>query len=165
MRGRSAFANYVSARSTRLLRIAYLLCRDWHTAEDLVQAALGKAWVAWPRITKDPDAYVYRILITTRNSWWRRRWHGEIPTGDLPEAAGGTDTADLVSRQVALWDALGRLSRQQRAVVVLRYFEDFSEERIAEALGCGPGTVKVHAHRALARLRVDPELATIATDR
>jgi len=152
------FAEFVTARSARLLRVAYLLTRDWALAEDLLQTSLAKAWTAWRRIEGDPEPYVRRILVNTYTSWWRRRWHHERPTDELPERPGpdqhaGYDDRDQLTR------ALGRLPRQQRAVLVLRYYEDLSEAQIADALGISAGTVKSHAAKAIARLRMDPELA------
>lgn len=153
MRDRPEFAEYVAARKTRLLRTAYLLCRDWGIAEDLVQVSLTKAWVAWPRVDGDPDAYVYRILVNVHNSWWRRRWRGEIPTADIPDH--GAETVDRAAERDAVWHALARLGRRERAAVVLRYFEDLSHERIAQVLECSPGTVRSQISRALLKLRVD----------
>jgi RNA polymerase sigma-70 factor (sigma-E family) len=149
------FDAFVAARSTALLRTAYLLTRDHGRAEDLVQTALAKAWFHWSRIESDnPEPYVRRILVTTYASWWRRRWTGEVPTEELPEspAPSGEDGLDL-------WDALGRLPRRQRAVVVLRFYEDLSEAETARVMGTSPGTVKSQTSKALAKLRLDPALA------
>ncbi|WP_432923778.1 sigma factor [Microbispora sp. CA-135349] len=84
MRDRADFERYVEQRSDRLLRTAYLFCRDWATAEDLLQTAPAKAWLAWRRVGENPDPYVYRILANTHASWWRRRWRGEQPADVLP---------------------------------------------------------------------------------
>jgi DNA-directed RNA polymerase specialized sigma24 family protein len=84
---KSGYDEFVAARSPRLLRVAYLLTRDWGEAEDLLQTALMKAWFAWTRIDGEPDAYVRRIIATTFVSWRRRRWTGEISRGELPENA------------------------------------------------------------------------------
>jgi RNA polymerase sigma-70 factor (sigma-E family) len=159
MSERPEFASYVAERSPRLLRTAFLLCRDWAIAEDLVQAALTKAWLAWRRIGDDPDPYVYRILVNTHHSWWRRRWHGEVPTESLPDLPSATDgdTGSFEDRD-ALWKALGRLGKRERAAIVLRYFSDLEHAAIAEILGCSPGTVRGQISRALAKLRVDPTL-------
>src|SRR3954469_25615159 len=125
------FATYVRERSPRLLHTSYLLCRDWALAEDLLQTALAKAWRAWRRIEKDPDPYVYRILINTNASWTRRRWRGEIPTQEPPDALHTADlTGDLADRSMLL-AALGRLPHGQRSVIVLRYFEDLTETQVA----------------------------------
>ncbi|MFC9972206.1 SigE family RNA polymerase sigma factor [Spirillospora sp. NPDC127200] len=160
--GRAAgpdFGEYTAQRSARLLRTAYLLCRDWTTAEDLVQTALTKAWLAWRRIGDDPDPYVYRILVNTHASWWRRRWRGEVPTGRLPDrpapATSGTEDREV------LWEALAKLGRRERAAVVLRYYADLEHTAIAEILGCSPVTVRSQISRALAKLRVDPSLVPV----
>lgn len=156
---RPDFDGFVAARSTALLRTAYLLTRDHALAEDLLQTALSKAWFAWGRIDGDPEAYVRRILATTYATWWRRKWRGEHPTEELPEQSGRVLDADGA---FDLWDALGRLPRRQRAVVVLRYFEDLTEAQTADALGCSVGTVKSQHSKALAKLRIDPALAADA---
>ena len=98
-----------------------------------------------------------RILVNTYATWWRRSWNGELPTDELPEAAA-TSVGDAEGRS-DLWDAMARLPRRQRAVVVLRYFEDLTEAETAETLGCSVGTVKSQASKALAKLRIDPALA------
>ena len=152
-----SFDDFVAARSGRLLRTAYLLTRDSALAEDLLQTALTKAWFAWGRIEGNPEPYVRKVLVNTYSSWWRRKWHGETPTDELPEA-GHAEHAAATDLAQDLWTALGRLPRRQRAVVVLRYFEDLSEAEIAAALDCSPGTVKSQASKALAKLRVDPAL-------
>ncbi|MEV1239294.1 SigE family RNA polymerase sigma factor [Nonomuraea sp. NPDC049750] len=150
-----AFAEY-AAQHRRLCRMAFLPCRDWGAAEDLVQTALARAWLAWWRIEGDPDPYVYRIIVNTQASWWRRRWRGEIPTGTLPDRADRRDVATDVSDQGVMWTAIGTLSSQQRAVVVLHYYEGLTLVRVAEIVGCSLGAVKSQLSRALARLRVDP---------
>jgi RNA polymerase sigma-70 factor (sigma-E family) len=157
MADRRDFDEFVVTRSSRLLRTAYLLTRDWALAEDLLQTALAKAWFAWGRLDDNPEPYVRKILVNTYASWWRRRWRGETPTESLPETVG-TDATSQVDDRDELWQALGRLPRRQRAVVVLRYFEDLSEAQTAEVLGVSTGTVKSQASKALARLRIDPAL-------
>ncbi|NBE96854.1 SigE family RNA polymerase sigma factor [Nonomuraea sp. KC401] len=152
------FAKYVGQRHERLCRTAYLLTRDWQAAEDLVQTTLVKAWTAWRRIEADPDPYVYRILVNTHASWWRRRWRGEVPTEALPEYAAGPDLATGVAGRSDLWAAVGTLPPRQRAALVLRYFDDLTPQQVADALGCSVGSVKKQLSRALARLRVDPAL-------
>ncbi len=147
------FESFVALRSAPLLRTAYLLTRDHDLAEDLLQTALTKAWFAWDRIEGDQTAYVRRILVTTWSSWWRRRWHGERPSETVPETG-----APAEGRDHDLWDALGRLPRRQRAVVVLRYYEDLSEADTADLLGIARGTVKSQLSKALATLRIDPAL-------
>ena len=153
------FDEFVAARSSGLLRTAYLLTRDHALAEDLLQTALTKAWFAWSRVEGSPDAYVRRILVNTYATWWRRKWNGEHATAELPESPGGDFAAGSASGH-DLWDALGRLPRRQRAVIVLRYFEDLTEAETARLLGCSLGTVKSQTSKAMAHLRIDPALIT-----
>lgn len=153
------FDDFVATRSPRLLRTAFLFTRDWALAEDLLQTALARAWEAWRRIDGDPEPYVRRIIVNAYASSWRRRWRGELPRADLPEAADGGDPHAEIDNRDRLWRALGRLPRKQRAVLVLRYFEDLSEAEIADVLSCSVGTVKSQASRALAKLRLDETLA------
>lgn len=161
MADRSGYTEYVEERSPQLLRLAYLLCRDWALAEDLLQTALVKVWGAWRRVGDDPDRYVYRVLVNTHASWWRRRWRGEIPTAAPPEAPEFPEAISAVDSRALLWAALGRLPPRQRAVLVLRFFEDLSETQIAGVLDCSAGTVKSQASKALAKLRIDPEIAAM----
>ncbi|ADB35277.1 RNA polymerase, sigma-24 subunit, ECF subfamily [Kribbella flavida DSM 17836] len=155
--GADSFDAFVLARSGRLLRTAYLLTQDHALAEDLLQTALAKVWFAWSRIEGgDPEPYVRKVLVNTYATWWRRRWNGEQPTEDLPESVGpdGAGTAERTD----LWRALQQLPRRQRAVVVLRYYEDLSEAETARILGCTIGTVKSQTSKAFAKLRLDPNL-------
>ncbi|MDA0634554.1 SigE family RNA polymerase sigma factor [Nonomuraea sp. MCN248] len=151
-----SFASYVEQRHERLCRMAFLLTRDWAAAEDVVQTSLIKAWGAWCKIESNPDPYVYRIIVNTHASWWRRRWRGEVPTEAMPEGPGQRDIAGAVADRAALWAATCALPARQQAVVVLHYFADLPHEQIAGVLGCSLGTVKKQLSRALARLRVDP---------
>jgi RNA polymerase sigma-70 factor (sigma-E family) len=160
MADEAAFDAFVIARSPALLRTAYLLTRDEGLAEDLLQAALTKAWFAWRRIDGAPEPYVRRVLATTAASWWRRRWTGETPTGTLPDRASPAPETDQ-----DLWDALGHLPPRQRAVVVLRYLEDRTEVETAELLSCSVGTVKSQCAKALAKLRVDAALESPVDER
>jgi RNA polymerase sigma-70 factor (ECF subfamily) len=150
-----AFTAFVAARSRSLLRTAYLLTGDHALAEDLLQTALTKTYLAWGRIhdLEAVEAYVRQTMITTLTSWWRRRWRGETPTATLPESTyDGAATAESDER-ASVFPHLRALPARQRAVVVLRYYEDLPESEIARLLGCTPGTVKSQAHRALATLR------------
>lgn len=150
--GVAPFEEYVAARSAALWRSAWLLTGDRHRAEDLVQTALMKCWRRWDRID-DPgavEAYVRRTMVTTYTDWWRRRWNGELPTDDVPDQAGPGDDPG-VRRDVLV--ALAALPRGQRAVVVLRFFDDLTEQQTATALGISVGTVKSQASRALRTLR------------
>ncbi|GAB3816128.1 hypothetical protein GCM10028799_18250 [Kribbella italica] len=152
-----SFDAFVLARSGRLLRTAYLLTQDHALAEDLLQTALAKVWFAWSRIEGgDPEPYVRKVLVNTYSTWWRRRWNGEQPTDELPESAGPEGTG--AAERTDLWRALQQLPRRQRAVVVLRYYEDLSEAETARILGCSVGTVKSQASKAFAKLRLDPNL-------
>ena len=150
------FRAFVVARSPALLRTAYLLSGgDWALAEDLLQVALTKTYLSWGRIRERGavEAYVRTTLATTATSWWRRKWHGERATAVLPELAGADRTSDVDERD-ALWVLVKQLPPKQRAVLVLRFYEDLSEADVARALGIAPGTVKSTTSRALAALRV-----------
>lgn len=139
--------------------MAYLLTRNQADAEDLVQAALAKTFLAWDRIEdrRALDGYVRRAMVNTHISWWRRRRVEEYPTDVIPDQA----VADHTGRselQDALRRALDRLPSRMRAAVVLRYYEDMSEAEIAEILGISQGTVKSAVSRGVAKLRIDAEL-------
>lgn len=158
--GGMSFEEFVAARSGALWRSAWLLTGDAQKAEDLLQTALVKAWRNWGSIARDGavEGYVRRALVTTYTDWWRRKWRVEVPTETLPEQAAGSG-ADQISVRYDVLSALAQLSRGQRAVVVLRYFDDLTEQQTAEALGCSVGTVKSQAARALKALRSSPLLA------
>ena len=153
------FRDYVTARSRSLLRTAYLLTGNRADAEDLVQAALAKTYLAWDRIEDRGalDGYVRRAMVNTHISWWRRRRLDEYPTDEVPDQAvadqtGSSDLADTLRR------AVDRLPQRMRAAVMLRYFEDMTEAEVAAALGVSLGTVKSTVSRAVAKLRIDAEL-------
>ena len=148
------FREFVVARSAALLRTAYLLAGDWASAEDLLQTALTKTYLAWKRLggIGAVEPYARRVLVNTATSWWRRRWHGERPTEVLPERAVPDDLDARLERDV-LWRHIRALPARQRAVLVLRYYEDLSEAQTAELLGVSVGTVKSQCARALATLR------------
>jgi RNA polymerase sigma-70 factor (sigma-E family) len=149
------FRAFVAARQVALLRTAYLLTGDRGIAEDLLQTALTKTYLAWGRIRDKgaAEAYARAALVTTSTSWWRRHWHGERPTERLPDRATDADATAALDDRDAMWTALSRLPARQRAVIVLRYYEDLTEDEIARALGCSRGTVKSQASRALRALR------------
>jgi RNA polymerase sigma-70 factor (ECF subfamily) len=149
------FSAFVAARGAALIRTAYLLTGDHQAGEDLVQTALAKTYVAWPRIRarEAVESYVRRTMVTTHTSWWRRRWYGETPTEVLPDFAATADSSGQHAERDRLWRHLTLLSERQRAVVVLRFYEDLSEAQTAELLGCSRGAVKSHLSRALSRLR------------
>jgi RNA polymerase sigma-70 factor (sigma-E family) len=148
------FRDFVAARSGALLRTAYLLAGDWATAEDLLQTALTKTYLAWKRLggIDALEPYARRVLVNTSTSWWRRRWHGERPTEVLPERAGVDEIEQQLDRD-ALWRHLQALPARQRAVLVLRFYEDMSEAQTAALLEISPGTVKSQTSRALNTLR------------
>nr|WP_091552404.1 SigE family RNA polymerase sigma factor [Micromonospora pattaloongensis] len=148
------FRDFVAARSGALLRTAYLLAGDWATAEDLLQTALTKTYLAWKRLgaIEAVEPYARRVLVNTATSWWRRRWHGERPTEVLPERAAPDRIEEQLERD-ALWRHVQALPARQRAVLVLRFYEDMSEAQTAALLDISPGTVKSQTSRALATLR------------
>jgi RNA polymerase sigma-70 factor (sigma-E family) len=139
--------------------MAYLLTGNRADAEDLLQAALAKTYLAWRRIEdfSSLDGYVRRAMVNTHISWWRRRRVEEYPTDEIPDQpvedhVGDSEMHDSLSR------ALRRLPERMRAAVVLRYYEDMSEAEIAGVLGVSLGTVKSTVSRAVAKLRTDAEL-------
>jgi len=149
------FESWMSARQHKLLRTAYLLTGDVHTAEDLTQTTLAKVYLAWDRVSaaQSVDAYARKIMVNEHTSMWRRLWrHREVvsdtSTHDVPVAVHQYDGVGA-----ALWDAVTALPERQRAVVVLRYYEQLSEKEAAETLGVSVGTVKSQASRALDTLR------------
>lgn len=147
--------DFVAQVSPRLLRSAYLLTGELSSAEDLVQGALLRAWRHWGRIqvADQPEAYVRRILVNEFLGNRRRRWAGELP-GEVPEHAELDPGYVGVENREQLRAALDDLPRGQRTVVVLRYFDDLTEQQTADALGLTVGTVKSQCARALARMRV-----------
>jgi RNA polymerase sigma-70 factor (sigma-E family) len=148
------FEEYVATRSRALLRSAVLMTGDRRQAEDLLQSALLKTWRSWPRVQRadDPDAYVRRILLNDYLKGRDRKWHGETPS-PLDDQPLDDRWLGSVEDRAVLSDALAQLPPGQRAVLVLRYFDDLTEGQTANALECSVGTVKSQSHRALARLR------------
>jgi RNA polymerase sigma-70 factor (sigma-E family) len=155
------FAQFVEARERALQRTAYLLTGDWALAEDLVQTALARAWPRWELIARrdDPEIYVRKVLVNTWTTWARRRWRGEKPSAVLPDTAAAGDVAEEVTVRVGLRGALGSLTPRQRAVLVLRVYDDLPEAQVAYLMNCAVGTVKATMSQALAKLREDPRLA------
>ena len=148
------FADFVHASWPGLYRTAHLLLGDHGLAEDLTQTALAKTYVAWARVRDREAAYAYArtTLVNTATSWFRRRsWRNELPREDVGQDLG--DRERDPSDRPAVMDALASLPPGQRAVVVLRYYEDLSVAQTADALGCSPGTVKSQTFAALAALR------------
>lgn len=159
-----SFRDYVRVRLVSLGRTAYLLTGDAHLAEDLVQQTLIRVASHWERIVAggDPDPYVRRTLYTQAVSWWRQR-HREAtePRETLPDRSCPDPSRDI-DTSLALRQALARLTPKQRAVLVLRFYEDLSEAQTAEVLHIATGTVKSQTRDALARLRLTaPELVEL----
>jgi RNA polymerase sigma-70 factor (sigma-E family) len=148
---------FVAARGEALLRVAVMLTGDRQAAEDLVQVVLAKAYPRWARISTmgRPEAYLRRILVHEQLRRGRRRWRREVPTGAMADAPPAivADGADARASRDAAWRLLARLPPRQRAVLVLRYYEDLPDTEIAAILGCRTGTVRSQAARALATLR------------
>jgi RNA polymerase sigma-70 factor (sigma-E family) len=155
------FEQFVAARQRSLHRTAWLLTGDWALAEDLVQTALVRSWPRWELIRRrdDPEIYVRRVMVNTWATWTRRRWRGEHPAKTMPDSPAPGDVEAEVTARMAVRGALGGLTDRQRAVFVLRVFDDLSEVQVAEMLGCPAGTVRSTMSRALARLREDVQLA------
>lgn len=160
------FDDFVAARSRALLGTAYLLTGDRQRAEDLLQTALLKTYLAWGRLreTRAVEAYVRRTLVTTYISWSRRKWRSEIATGSLPDRPADDDPTSAVDGRAEVWPHLRALPPRQRAALVLRYFEDLSEPQVAEFLGCSVGTVKSQTSRALATLRERMGVPVVAAE-
>jgi RNA polymerase sigma-70 factor (sigma-E family) len=157
-----AFAEYFAARSGAMRATAYLLCGDWHRAEDLVQTAFTKLYVHWHRVARHEalDPYVRKVLTRAfiddgRRGWWRRERPGDLPVERAVLPAPAED-------RLVLLQALAAVPPRQRAVLVLRYWEDLSVEATAAALNCSTGTVKSQAARGLETLRslVSPPVQT-----
>ena len=144
------FTAFVTARRGHLRRLAYALCGDWHAADDLVQTALAKTYVAWPRIRRADatEAYVRKVIIRALVDESRRPWRREHWTDSMPELG----REDVVAERDDLITALQLLPTMQRSCVVLRHWLDLSVEATAHELGISSGTVKSHTSRALARL-------------
>jgi RNA polymerase sigma-70 factor (ECF subfamily) len=148
------FREFVAAHQAALLSTACLLAGDWTGGEDLLQTALTKAYLAWPRIRNRgaASAYVRKIMVRTAISAWRRRWRAEWPTAEPPDRLVDDLTGDADNRDL-LWTALRSLPAGQRAVLILRFHADLTEAQTAESLGVSVGTVKSQTSRALAKLR------------
>lgn len=163
---KAQFTEYVIGRQAWLRRVAYLLCQDWHRADDLVQTSLTKLFLNWRRIDEaaNPDAYARTILVNTflaeqRSPWWKRvvlhreaDGAAEVEQAAFERAGGGQAGPDLEGA-ADLRRALPLLPPRQRAVIVLRYYCELSIIEAAEALGCSTGTVKSQTSRAIETLR------------
>ncbi|MEJ7742635.1 MAG: SigE family RNA polymerase sigma factor [Nocardioidaceae bacterium] len=152
MRGRDDldFDEFVVASWPSLFRASVLLMGDYHLAEDVLQSALAKVYAVWPRVSKveHPRSYTRTVLTNEAMSWWRRKSSKELPVADWSDAAV-VGHEDSVTQASVVWQALRRLPPRQRAVIVLRYYEDLSEAEIARTLGISTGSVKSHAHHAI----------------
>lgn len=158
------FRRFTAARWAGLVRTAYLLTGDLGHAEDLAQTTLIKAYRSWPRVRKveDVDAYVRKILVNCNRSRFRVKRPMEYSVAAVPEHPVWTDADRGIEERDVLFAALAALPPRQRAIVVLRYWEDLAEGEVAELLGCSVGNVKSQASRALAKLRSDAGLAGLA---
>jgi RNA polymerase sigma-70 factor (sigma-E family) len=157
------FAAYVDARRRRLVRSAVLLGCSYQEAEDAAQTALTHCYRAWDKVQRasDVDAYVYRVLLNSVRESRSRLWWGERPSSDLPDEPG-PDAAESSVVRATVRQALLRLRREDRAVLVLRFFADLSERQVAEALGIPAGTAKSRVSRALAQLSSDSDLLDVS---
>ncbi|SHN46166.1 SigE family RNA polymerase sigma factor [Cryptosporangium aurantiacum] len=163
-----SFDSYVAADGAALLRFTYVLTGDHHLAEDLVQEALVKVHRRWDRIRRveQPGPYVRKAVLRQYLSWRRRRSSSEVPAMDAvgPEPVS-RDPADALVDRDALGTLLATLPRRQRAVLFLRFYEDLDDTAIGELLGCSPATVRGHASRGLARLRVSAQASVVGNRR
>jgi RNA polymerase sigma-70 factor (sigma-E family) len=151
--GEDEFAEFVAGALPRLLRFGHVLTGNPAAAEDLVQTALGRSWRAWRlRRIDDPHAFVRKVMVNSYASWYRRRGMRETITADLPDKASTDGEVRRIDDRDVVWRALLVLPPGQRAVIVLRYYEDLSELEIAAVMGTSPGTVKSQAARGLRRL-------------
>jgi RNA polymerase sigma-70 factor (sigma-E family) len=150
-----SFETYVATRSDALVRLAYLMVRDRHLAEDLAQEALARLHRNYARVrdADNPDAYVRKIMLNQLLSWRRRRSWTERSVADPEPPGRADDHATAAADRDAMWTLLGTLPPKQRAVVVLRFYEDLDDDTIAALLDCSPATVRAHASKAMARLR------------
>ena len=153
----ASFREFVDARSRRLVRTAFLLTGDWYLAEDLVQETLAKLYIRWRRVTRrdDVDAYARKALVNTFIDTTRRPWRREQAVAAVPERPDGGDPADGSdpATRSQLLVALAQVPARQRAVLVLRFWEDLSVDQVAELLGCSSGNVKSQTSRGLDHLR------------
>ncbi|WP_248583439.1 SigE family RNA polymerase sigma factor [Nocardioides sp. InS609-2] len=148
-----AYTDFVAARQTHLRRIAYAICGDWHRADDLLQTALVKLYVAWPRVQHQgkEEAYVRRILVRAHIDETRRPWRREVAGLDGHDPVARADLP--TEERSALFDALQQLPLMQRKVVVLRHWLGLSVAETADELGIGEGTVKSHTSRGVEKLK------------
>ncbi|MDG4772712.1 SigE family RNA polymerase sigma factor [Solwaraspora sp. WMMD792] len=153
--GDEAFTAFVVDAAPRLRRVAYLMCRDWHLAQDLTQITFTRMYASWNRIwpTANLDAYSRRVLINAVSDAMKRRSRTELVLAEPPEPAARPTAGGSTELQVALLQALAEFPVRDRAVLVLRYWEDQSVQAVAEILGITSSAVKMCSMRALQRLR------------
>lgn len=147
------FADFVRAHSATLFRTAYLMTGDYQRAEDVLQESLVRIYQRWDRVDQmaAPLAYARKVVVNRAASWWRKKSSRETPSLLFAEPAWG-GRLDEVAEHHRVWQAVLALPQRQRAVMVLRYYEDMSEAQVAETLGMAAGTVKSHSHAAIRRL-------------
>lgn len=157
----ASFDELVVSNERRLLRLALMLSGGVHSAEDLVQTVLARAHRRWGRISslEHPEAYLRTMVVNEFLSWRRRLKNREVPMAELAEPVSGEDISSRQAQRDAAWRLLASLPRQQRAVLVLRFYEDLPDDEIAAVLGCSPSTVRSNAARGLASLRASLPLS------
>ena len=165
------FADFFASTWARLFRTTYAVAGDVGHAEDALQSAFARAYAMWHRVrsTDHPEAYVRRmavneVLRARRRAWWKAERSGTPPEAVVPPT-GQPSTEDDVANRAEVWEALMSLAPRQRAVLVLRYYEDLSEQEIADVLNCSRGTVKSQASDALSALRRRQSSGTTSTER
>jgi RNA polymerase sigma-70 factor (sigma-E family) len=162
-----SFNDFVVNRGQALLRFAYLLTGDRHLAEDLVQEVLARVHQRWERIERNEGAefYVRTALVRQHISWWRRMsFRNERPVAEVPDTTDRRSAEQTLAARAEIWQLLATLPRRQRAVLVLRFYEDLPDDEIATLLGCSAINVRVLASRALARLRATLVRPTVTTN-
>lgn len=149
------FDSFVIARGRALLRFAYVLCGNAHLSEDIVQEVLARVHQRWGRVARmeAPEAYVRTAIVREYLSWRRRKASAEQVVARVPDRPDPHDAPLALAERGEMWQLLGTLPRAQRAVLVLRFYDDLRDDEIAAVLGCGRSTVRAHASRALAHLR------------
>lgn len=158
------FTDFVRAGSAALVRMAWVMTGDEQSARDAVQVALAKTWNRWGSVRRRdaPEVYVRRVIVTTVLSWRRRRaYNQELPTASVAERGETRDEIADLDLRLSVAAALAKLPARQRAVIVLRYLEDLSEQDTASVMGCSVGTVKSHTSRAMLALREGGHLRSV----
>lgn len=160
---RRSFDRFVAERGPSLLHAAHLLTGDRFRAQDVLQETLVTCYLRWPRLDA-PEAYARRVLYTTVVDSWRRPWARERSVESVPDTAGTADATEAHAERDRVLRSLARLPARQRAVVILRYYEQLTEAETAHVLHCSVGNVKSTCSRALDRLASDPDLAWTGED-